>query len=148
MAKASCDAWKFSGTVMAPPETVMVWLRTTWGVLSVAWSGMRSTTTLTLPLPASQLLAETPLKVTVVLPVYPLLSPMMATARWLVLSTEAEIAVLPTCPEVLTRLPVMSAYDRITHQLPLVVQAPLLWVRMPVRLGIMQHTQLPRIALV
>jgi hypothetical protein len=108
---------------------------------------MRSTITLTLPLPASQLLAETPVKVTVALPVYPLLSPMMATARRLVLSIEAEIAVLPTCPEVLTRVPVMSAYARIAHQLPLVVHVPLLWVRIPVRLGVMQHTQLPRIAL-
>src|SRR3954465_14325627 len=33
------------------------------------------------------------------------------------------------------------------HQLPLVPHVPLLWVRIPVRLGIMQHTQLPRMAL-
>src|SRR3954454_20766350 len=73
---------------------------------------------------------------------------MTATARRPVLSTEAEMAVLPTWPEVLTRVPVRSAYVRIAHQLPVVAHDPLLWVRTPVRLGVTQQTQLPRIALV
>ena len=57
------------------------WLRTTCGALSGYWSGMRSTTTLTLPLLASHGTEDSPLKVTVADPVYPLESPMIATAR-------------------------------------------------------------------
>src|SRR5689334_10705753 len=110
MANASCEAWNVTGTVMEPPETLMFWLRTTCGELSGYWSGMRSTTTLTLPLLASQDdTDESPLNVTVAEPVYPLLSPITATARLLALSTEAEMAVLPTWPDVSTSVPVMSA---------------------------------------
>ena len=47
----------------------MFWLSTTCGALSGAWSGMRSTTTLTLPLLASHGTADTPLKVTDAAPV-------------------------------------------------------------------------------
>src|ERR671937_183209 len=42
----------------------------------------------------------------------------------------------------------MSAYERITHQFPVDVHEPLLCVSTPVRFGVRQHTQLPRIALV
>src|SRR5689334_9389451 len=101
---------------------------------------MRSTVTLTEPLFASQGTADRPLKVTVVVPVVPLLSPMMATALLAALSSAAEIAVEPTCPDVATSVPVMSAYVRIAHQLPVVVQVPPLCVSTPVRLGVRQHT--------
>src|SRR5690242_19065345 len=131
MAKASCAAWKVIGTVTAPPETVRVWLRTTCGALSGAWSGIRSTTTLTVPPPASHDTDDSPLNVTVAAPVYPLLSPMTATARLAVASSAAEMAVDPTCPEVATRVPVRSAYVRSAHQLPLACQLPPLWVSTP-----------------
>jgi hypothetical protein len=49
------------------------------------------------------------------------------------LSSAAEIAVVPTSPEVDTREPVMSAYERITHQLPFGCHPLLVWVRTPVR---------------
>src|ERR1017187_7406756 len=109
MANASCEAWKVNGTLMDPPDVLMVWFRTTCGELSGYWSGMRSTTTLTLPLLASQGTEPSPLNVTDAEPVKPLESPMMATALFCELSSVAEIAVEPTCPEVDTRDPVMSA---------------------------------------
>ena len=109
MANASCEAWKVNGTVMEPLEVLMFWLSTTCGALSGYWSGIRSTTTLTLPLLVSQGTEENPLYVTDAAPVYPLSSPMMATDRFAELSSAAEIAVLPTWPDVETRDPVMSA---------------------------------------
>jgi hypothetical protein len=65
--------------------------------------------TLTLPLLASHGTEPSPVNVTDAAPVYPLLSPMMATARFAELSSAAEIAVDPTWPEVDTSEPVMSA---------------------------------------
>ena len=59
----------------------------------------------------------------------------------------AEIAVLPTWPDVDTNDPVTSAYVRSAHQLPVGAQPLAVCARMPVRLGIMQQLQLPRIAL-
>src|SRR3954449_8576839 len=72
----------------------------------------------------------------------------MATTRRAVEFSAAEMAVDPTWFEVVTRLPVRSAYVRSAHQLPLACQLPPDWVSTPVRLGAKQHTQLPRIALV
>src|SRR6476659_301681 len=115
MANASCVAWEVSGTTTDPLETVIVWLGTTCREASGAWSGIRSTTTLTRPLPASQACDDRPLKVTDAGPVKPLESPTMATARRAPLSMDAEIAVLPIWPDVDTSVPVMSAYERITH---------------------------------
>ena len=66
---------------MDPLELLMFWLRTTWGAESGDWSGIRSTTTLTLPPLDSHGTDDNPLKVTVAAPVYPLESPRMATAR-------------------------------------------------------------------
>ena len=70
-----------NGTVIEPPEALTFWLYTTCGAVSGAWSGIRSTVTFTLPLFASQGTDDRPLKVTDAAPVYPLESPMMATAR-------------------------------------------------------------------
>ena len=53
MANASWAAWKVSGTVIEPLETLTFWFSTTCGALSGYWSGIRSTVTLTLPLLAS-----------------------------------------------------------------------------------------------
>ena len=52
---------------------------------------------------------DSPLKVTLAAPVYPFSSPMTATARRFELSSAAEIAVVPTSPDVETRDPVRSA---------------------------------------
>src|SRR6185437_8793768 len=103
MANASWAAWKVSGTVIVPLATLTFWLETTCGELSGYWSGIRSTVTLTLPLLASQGTEARPVYVTDAAPVKPLESPMMATDRLAELSSAAEIAVLPTCPEVDTR---------------------------------------------
>ncbi len=65
--------------------------------------------TLTSPLFASQGTDDSPLNVTDAAPVYPFSSPMTATARRRELSSAAEIAVVPTSPEVETREPVRSA---------------------------------------
>ena len=92
-----------------PLEVLMFWFRTTCGEPSGYWSGIRSRVTLTLPLFASQGTDPSPVNVTDAAPVNPLLSPMMATARFAVLSSAAEIAVDPTWPEVATSDPVMSA---------------------------------------
>ena len=65
--------------------------------------------TFTVPLPASHGCVARPLKVTDAAPVYPFESPMIATARLFAGSSDAEMAVLFTWPEVLTSVPVMSA---------------------------------------
>ena len=65
--------------------------------------------TWTLPPFASQGTEDSPVKVTDAAPVYPSMSPMMATARRRELSSAAAIAVVPTWPEVDTREPVRSA---------------------------------------
>ena len=109
MANASCAAWKVSGTVIEPLDTLTFWFSTTCGALSGYWSGIRSTVTLTLPLLASHGTEARPLYVTDAAPVYPLSSPMMATERLAELSSAAAIAVDPDWPEVATREPVMSA---------------------------------------
>ena len=57
------------GTLIEPPEVLMVWFTTTCGEVSGAWSGMRCTTTFTVPLPASQGTEPRPLKVTDAAPV-------------------------------------------------------------------------------
>src|ERR1041385_1457173 len=108
---------------------------------------MRSTVTCTLPLLASHGTDDSPPKVADAAPVKPFSSPTMATARTAERSAAAEIAVVPTWPEVETIEPVRSAYVRKTHQLPVASQLLPLWVRSPVRLGVRQQTQLPRMAL-
>lgn len=81
---------------MDPPAALIAWLRTCCGAASGAWSGIRSTVTLTAPPPESQASDPRPVNVTVAAPVYPELSPMMATTRLFALSAAALIAVLPT----------------------------------------------------
>ena len=80
------------------------------GELSGEESGIRSPVTWTLPPFASQGTDESPVKFTLAAPVYPFSSPMTATAPpRRELSSAAEIAVVPTSPEVDTREPVRSA---------------------------------------
>src|SRR5262249_25589887 len=109
MPNASWEAWNVNGTVIEPLDVLMLWLNTTCGEPSGDWSGIRSTVTLTLPLPASQDTDESPVNVTDAAPVKPFSSPTMATARFAELSSVAAIAVVPTSPEVDTMEPVRSA---------------------------------------
>src|SRR5277367_6081743 len=97
------------GTVMEPLEVLSISLVTTEGELSGEESGIRYTVTWTLPPFASHGTDESPLKVTDAAPVYPFSSPMTATARRRELSSAAEMAVVPTSPEVDTSDPVRSA---------------------------------------
>lgn len=88
------------------------------------------------------------MNVTAIGPVYaPWMSPSSATARFFAGSADAEIAVDPTCSEVETSVPVMSAYVRITHQLPLGAHPLGSLVSSPVRFGMTQQLQFPRMAL-
>src|SRR5450755_4763081 len=109
IANASCEDAKVIGTAMEPLDVLSISLVTTRGELSGDWSGIRYTVTLTLPLFASHGTDDNPLKVTLAAPVNPFSSPMTATARRFELSSAAEIAVVPTSPEVETREPVRSA---------------------------------------
>ena len=97
------------GTVTEPLDVLSISLEITSGELSGDESGIRYTVTWTLPSLASHGTDDSPLKVTPAAPVYPFSSPMMATARRFELSSAAEIAVVPTSPEVETREPVRSA---------------------------------------
>src|SRR5579875_3192610 len=101
MANASCEDWKVTGTVMEPLDALTISFVTTDGELSGEESGMRYTVTSTFPpLASHDDTDDSPLKVTLTEPVYPFSSPSTATALRLELSSAAEIAVVPTSPEV------------------------------------------------